>query len=107
LGTTSNTIVEAYTLLRGIQIIKETRCKALTMFKVSLIAIKAMNGNFIHVNSNISMVLNRKKEESKTFCKVSFFHMKRHINQAMNHWDKRASFLSLGIFTKWRGNQLY
>jgi hypothetical protein len=68
------------------------------MFKDSLIAIEAMNGNYIHVNSNISMVLDREKEEGKNFCKVSLFHMKRHINQAMNHWDKRASSLSLGQY---------
>lgn len=89
-------LFDSYTLLRGIQLAKQIRCRSLIVLGYSLIAIKDMIGDSIQLNYKLYFILDKVREEAKTLNKVSFFHVKRDFNQEANYWVKRASSLTLG-----------
>jgi hypothetical protein len=77
-----------HTLSCGLSIAKEENIRALLVFGDSMIIIKAMVGKSTPKGSKLKNIISIIKQKISYFVRFSFFHIKKDLNEEVDHWAK-------------------
>jgi ribonuclease HI len=96
LGVESNNIAEALSLWQGLIQAQKLEIKEIMVIGDSQILIQAMVTNTLPTQMNLCHILKKIMRLSRSFQKIDFFHVLRHLNAEADQAAKAATHLSRG-----------
>jgi ribonuclease HI len=100
LGISTNNQAEAYALLQGLLLAKESSIKSLIIIGDSSIIIKSMVMKSIPSDNKLALIIARINKEVNSLHKVSYFQVLREFNSQANSLANEATSLNQGALRK-------